>query len=77
MDCRKRRQNDEWFCPKCGLRWGTDEPIPDAAECNHGVTSHQQPGDEDGRNTTEDGHTAHRYDGRQSPVDDDGIGTQS
>lgn len=24
----KRRENDEWFCRRCGKRWGTEEEEP-------------------------------------------------
>jgi hypothetical protein len=31
MPHMKRREGDEWFCPRCSRRWGVDEPEPLAA----------------------------------------------
>ena len=28
MPHMKRREGDEWYCPRCGLRWGVDEHEP-------------------------------------------------
>jgi hypothetical protein len=34
MTCKRRRQQYEWVCLRCKLRWGVDEPFPEhAMEC--------------------------------------------
>ncbi len=28
--CQARRERDEWACGRCGLRWSTDDTLPEA-----------------------------------------------
>lgn len=30
MPHMKRRESDEWYCPRCSLRWPHDEEAPNA-----------------------------------------------
>ena len=32
--CTAKREQDEWFCADCGLRWGVDESLPPSARCS-------------------------------------------
>lgn len=38
---RRMRQGDEWFCPKCGKRWGVNEDDPDCTPSS-GSSSHRK-----------------------------------